>query len=195
MNAAWKIFSENGYERTSMDSVVALCGGSKATLYSHFNSKEELLREIILDRTSELASSVYEPFDEDGEVTEQLQKFGERYLNLLLNTDIIELYRLATAQGSCSEFGRAVYERGFKMEWCAVSTYLKKKIPPEKFLHGGEWTAATQLKGLLDGEMVMRRLWGVVKKVDQEEITRIAKTAITAFLRIYAPDQVSADNN
>ncbi len=186
MQAAWKIFSENGYERTSMDSVVALCGGSKATLYSHFSSKEELLREIILDRTSELATGVYEPFDEDGDMEEQLQKFGERYLNLLLNTDIIELYRLATAQGSCTEFGRAVYERGFKMEWCAVSSYLKKKIPAERFFPGGEWTAATQLKGLLDGEIVMRRLWGVVKEVDQEDIASIAKTAITAFLRIYA---------
>jgi AcrR family transcriptional regulator len=43
---AAEMFDELGYERASMSAIAARVGGSKATLYRYFMSKEELLRAV-----------------------------------------------------------------------------------------------------------------------------------------------------
>ncbi len=42
---ALDIFRKEGFERASMSQIAAQVGGSKATLYNYFSSKEELLLE------------------------------------------------------------------------------------------------------------------------------------------------------
>lgn len=191
MDAAWKIFSEQGYERTSLDAVVALCGGSKSTIYSYFGSKEELLSEILFSRISESAANVYVEFNDEIPFADQLRRFGRRYLAFLLNSDLLEIYRLAAAEGSNLKFGCQVYERGFKAEWIRIGKDLRKKIPADRLMADGEcgeWIAAMQLKALIDSEMILSRLWGAVKEVEPEVIEVMVNRAVEAFLRIYVPE-------
>ena len=44
---ATELLEERGYERTSMSEIAARVGGSKATLYAYFHSKEQLLRAVL----------------------------------------------------------------------------------------------------------------------------------------------------
>ena len=44
LEAARRLFAEVGYEAASMDLVAKTAGVSKATLYAHFESKEEYCR-------------------------------------------------------------------------------------------------------------------------------------------------------
>jgi AcrR family transcriptional regulator len=44
LTAAANLFAAKGYSSATMSDVVAVVGGSKATLYRHFPSKEALLR-------------------------------------------------------------------------------------------------------------------------------------------------------
>ncbi len=45
---ALDLFREVGFEAASMSQIAARVGGSKATLYNYFSSKEELLLERVL---------------------------------------------------------------------------------------------------------------------------------------------------
>lgn len=47
LDVAAQAFQELGFERTSMSGICARVGGSKATLYNYFPSKEELFFEVI----------------------------------------------------------------------------------------------------------------------------------------------------
>ncbi|ADQ14295.1 TetR/AcrR family transcriptional regulator [Halanaerobium hydrogeniformans] len=47
LNSAVKVFSENNYHAASMAMIAEEAGVSKGTLYWHFDSKEELFREIV----------------------------------------------------------------------------------------------------------------------------------------------------
>lgn len=47
LNAALKLFSERGYDGTSMSDVANLLGITKAALYKHYKSKQEILDSII----------------------------------------------------------------------------------------------------------------------------------------------------
>ena len=48
LNAALALFSERGIEATSMDSIAAASGVSKATIYNHWADKEALLMEVMI---------------------------------------------------------------------------------------------------------------------------------------------------
>jgi AcrR family transcriptional regulator len=48
LHAALALFSERGIEATSMDSIAAASGVSKATIYNHWADKEALLLEVML---------------------------------------------------------------------------------------------------------------------------------------------------
>ena len=60
---------ELGYERTSMSEIAARLGGSKATLYSYFPSKEELFFGVVqLKVGGELEPALLELPSRAGEV-------------------------------------------------------------------------------------------------------------------------------
>jgi AcrR family transcriptional regulator len=47
VQVATRAFLENGYAATSMSAIADELGGSKATLWAHFSSKEELFAAVI----------------------------------------------------------------------------------------------------------------------------------------------------
>ena len=53
IDAALEVFKEVGYERASMAEISARAGGSKATLYNYFKSKEELFSAAMLEAVVE----------------------------------------------------------------------------------------------------------------------------------------------
>ena len=58
INAAEKIFSNNGFEQTTMDNVANQAELSKATLYSYFKSKEELYFAVCICGQRQLYSMI-----------------------------------------------------------------------------------------------------------------------------------------
>lgn len=51
---ALELFTEHGYERTSLREIAEQLGVTKAALYYHFRSKEELVESFLEDRFAEL---------------------------------------------------------------------------------------------------------------------------------------------
>ena len=47
VDVASELFEEHGFERTSMSMISERLGGSKATLYGYFKSKEQLLAAVL----------------------------------------------------------------------------------------------------------------------------------------------------
>lgn len=191
MDAAWQIFAEQGYERTTMEAIIDVCGGSKATIYSYFNSKEHLFLEASLARASELSAVAFRDFPEHDGTARALLALGTSYLRFYLNSDLVEVFRLAVAEGKRLRFGAMLYEKCFKTSWGKVADYLDRRLEPQRLLPGGGWTAAMHLRGLLDGDILMQRSWGVRSDLSQTEAERAALSAVTAFLRIYAPHDLT----
>jgi len=62
---AARLFSSDGVERTSMAAVAAECGYSKALLYHYYESKEELLFDIVSRHLALLQSTVAEAAEQE----------------------------------------------------------------------------------------------------------------------------------
>jgi AcrR family transcriptional regulator len=57
LDAALKLFSQNGFERTTMDQIAREAGASTKTIYARFSNKEEVLHAVVhrlVERTIEV---------------------------------------------------------------------------------------------------------------------------------------------
>lgn len=60
---AYELFITKGYENTSVDEIIAKAGIAKGTYYYHFESKEQMLEDVVnmmIDRSVERAKKVVE---------------------------------------------------------------------------------------------------------------------------------------
>ena len=63
VSAAWQLFHEKGYNKTTVDDIIALSGTSKGSFYYYFNTKDELLNSLadILDEFYEDLEKTMDP--------------------------------------------------------------------------------------------------------------------------------------
>lgn len=75
VNAAWKLFYEQGYENTSVEEIVDESGTSRGSFYHYFDGKEKLLSSL-----SSLFDNKYEELE--GTLTDEMTSFEKlMYLN------------------------------------------------------------------------------------------------------------------
>jgi AcrR family transcriptional regulator len=83
LDLAVQVFTERGYDGTSMGDLAQASGLSKSSLYHHFDSKEQLLR-AALDRAVEpLFAVVDEPSARSGRAIDRLEHVVRREVQVL----------------------------------------------------------------------------------------------------------------
>ena len=99
IEAAGKCFLEQGLAATSMDEVARRAGVSKQTVYSHFQSKEDLFQAVIAGKCRRYTLETTEmPGDRDLE--SGLLDFTRRYLDLVLDPQVVAMTRQLIAQST-----------------------------------------------------------------------------------------------
>ena len=98
-DAARALFLAQGYARTSMDAITAEAGVSKQTLYAYFDSKDDLLKAIVVDVQSAIpAPPALNAPRNRGELRTALIAFGEALIGGLLREETIALLRLMVGE-------------------------------------------------------------------------------------------------
>ena len=194
IDVAAAVFREQGYERASMSEISARLGGSKATLYSYFKSKEELMGAVMSNLNAENASAVFATLserilhhmDEVADLRERLERFGIAFGTLAFNPDVIALRRMVISQGDREGFSQIFYERGPRMGFLLLAAFLEGYMKEGKLRKEDPWAAAMQLKGLIECEYFDQRMCGYLKEVTPEMIRAAAKRGVDVFWRAYA---------
>jgi len=73
LEAALKLFSEHGFERTSVATIAVRANVGKGTVYLYFSNKEEILMAIVETGLTELIG-LFKKLTQSGSYSEQLQK-------------------------------------------------------------------------------------------------------------------------
>src|SRR3974390_1875690 len=99
IQAAAEVFREVGFDRASMSDIRKRVGGSKATLYNYFPSKEKLFFEVMHHvKESELEASTGEMDAETDDLKRELVHFGLKFMTVLYSPESIAVRRLAIAE-------------------------------------------------------------------------------------------------
>jgi TetR/AcrR family transcriptional regulator, mexJK operon transcriptional repressor len=184
---AQQVFAVNGYAGTSMSLIATRVGGSKGTLYNYFRSKEELFVAVVERKCALIQQMLNKAeMESGGDLRATLTNFGERFVELLLNDESIETFRLATAEASrFPEIGRTIYQSGVRQNLRRTSEFLQHarnagQLKPDTDV----LIAAEQFLELCMAGIHRRRLWNVAKPT-VEDIRANVANAVSTFMRAF----------
>jgi AcrR family transcriptional regulator len=188
LESAYRLFRTQGFDGTSMADITSQVGGSKATLYSHFPSKEELFVECMMAALENYMSDTLKHLDASRRDPEAaLRNFGASVLNFICSAEQVEVRRLMIAEAPRSGTGKLFFDKltalraqiSSFLDACMVSGLLRLDDPD---------LAADHLGALLEAEVLEPLLLNVRDAApDEEETALAAQRAVAAFLRAYAP--------
>ncbi len=188
LKAAAEVFREIGFERASMSEIRARVGGSKATLYNYFPSKEKLFFEVMYQAKELELGAITAGLNPDADDLKlELQQFGQPLVRALYSPEAIAIRRLAIAESGNSDIGKVVFEGSGLLMEKQVAEFLKKVMKRGLLRTADAKTAAIHLLNLLESEFLQRTLLGVMEAVKPEAVKGAVRRAVDAFLSGYAP--------
>ena len=188
LDTAYGLFRAHGFEKTSMAEISARVGGSKATLYSYFASKEELFVECVMSVLQNYMSETLKYLDTAGsDPARALVRFGAGVLRFICSPEQVEVRRMVIAEAVRSGTGKLFFAKLAALR-AQVSAFLLECMSAGTLRNDDPELAADHLGALLEAEVLEPLLLHVRDDSPQEEeIERAAGRAIATFLRAYAP--------
>ncbi|TKJ80312.1 TetR/AcrR family transcriptional regulator [Pseudomonas sp. CFBP13509] len=195
--AASQVFQGAGFEGASMGEIAALVGGSKATLYGYFSSKEELFVAAMNEEAVKEFEPVFGTLDKEVEdLQETLQVCGEHVLEFLCSATRIQTRRAIIAESGRSTIGKRFHELGPKVGIKRTAEFLERQMTLGNLRRSDPLLAAAQLTALLECETVTPLMLGIKEKLTKSEIKGSVERAVKTFLAAYAtshqPTETSA---
>lgn len=197
IKTAAEVFREVGYDRASMSEIAARVGGSKATLYSYFTSKEELLLAVVTgmagaasqDILEQKTSGVLASLAPSEHFHAQLERLVMAQLSVVTSPDMLALRRLVQARGGGRGVSQVFFERGPKQLYLRVAAFLEQGMKDGHLRHADPWIAAMHLKGLIEAEYIDRLMVGDIVTITPKMIRDAALRAVDVFWRAYGSGQ------
>jgi AcrR family transcriptional regulator len=210
--AAKAVFEEMGFEQATMSEITARVGGSKATLYRYFDSKEALFGELVSRSAQEHGGQLADLFgerpcaaigpglppdamevlallDPKQDVEVSLKGFGERVLRTFFTPQKFAMRRMViAASGNNPEVGRTFYENGPGKGMKLVASYFEAVMKAGKLRMADPHVAASQFRALLDCELEERGLMNALPEFDDAQVVATVARAVDTFMRAYRPD-------
>ena len=187
VDAAFEVFSEVGFAQASMSEIAARAGVSKATLYSYFESKEQMFAEFMGAGAQLGVAEVFERLKTALPVRASLVSFGKHYLTEVLKPQLLAVRRLANHEGGRSNLGALFYESGPKLGWEWVADFLQHLIDAGQMRSCNPAIAAAHLRGLYEAELLDLCLFGVPTDTSARNIAKVVQRAVDVFMAAYGP--------
>lgn len=185
LNIAKQLFIERGFENTSMSEISSRVGGSKATLYNYFSSKEEMFVAVMESFGEEKIANAFLSMDPDADIRSELQQMGYHYLSFILEPEVMAIRIMALHEASRSDIGRQFYAQGPERGWRLIQEYLEGQGTRLRLQIPDLRICAMHLTGLLEAEVVEPCALGVIPVPEPEQLRQIVARAVSAFLTIY----------
>jgi AcrR family transcriptional regulator len=188
LETAHRLFRAQGFEKTSIAEITAQVGGSKATIYSHFPSKEELFVECMMAAAANYMLGTFKHLDASrADPGVALRSFGASFLNFICSPEQLEVRRLMIAEAARSGTGKLFFDKISALR-AHVSAFLSACMASGTLRHDDPDLAADHLGALLEAEILEPLLLHVREgSPAPEEIALVVQRAVAAFLRAYAP--------
>jgi AcrR family transcriptional regulator len=177
---AAELFEELGYERTSMSAISARLGGSKATLYGYFRSKEELLRAALEHDVDEEAERLMHEFLAEKDLRSGLIRLGIAWLSG-------HQARSATIRTIANHpIAKEFYDDVLRPAWQRLADRFAAMMKEGRLKFADPWITAMHWKGLNEWDLLEKHLLCAEVSEDPNSIVTAATAAADAFLQVYA---------
>ena len=182
---AAELFLQRGYEATSMAEICSRVGGSKATLYGYFKSKEELFLSVMKMLAEERMSQAYARLVPGGDLRAALCAFAENYMQVILGPDLMAMRGIIAGELVRAGAAQQFYDAGPRQGWRRVAAYLEEEMAAGRLRRADAWIAAMQLLSLVQAEYQQAFMIGVVSEEDTALLAERVARGVEVFLAWY----------
>jgi AcrR family transcriptional regulator len=187
IGAAFELFMQKGYARTSTLEIATRARISKRDLYASFAGKPAILLACISHRAARmrLASDLPAPHTTHV-LAATLTAFGTTVLLEVGHPQVVAMFRLAIAEAvHAPEVARTLMDdrtvnRG------AIAALMAEAVSAGVLVQGDPRQMMEDYFGLLWGDLMISRLLNTAAAPKRTEAERRARGATTAFLKLYA---------
>ncbi|MDX1974780.1 MAG: TetR/AcrR family transcriptional regulator [Rickettsiales bacterium] len=186
--AAKAQFMRHGFDRASMDAIALEAGVSKLTIYTHFGSKDELFKAMIVEKCQEFKlNHGYEQLLALP-LKDALMQIGLRFTQLMYEKEVIALNRIIISESAEKpKISQLLYEAGPKPSAAALADFLRWHHH-KRHLQLPQIEAATQhFFSLLKGERHFTVMMNIQKPPTEKERRAHVADCVALFMRAYAP--------
>lgn len=180
------IFLEKGYEATSMAEIAAAVGGSKATLYAYFSSKDELFEAFVICEVERRAAMITALPLNASNPAGALGEVGRGLLKVLFDETVDALERIVLHEVlQFPALGKVFYETGPEAAKARIATYLKEATAAGRLAVDDPDMAAEHFILLCQAKLVQPFRFRVRKAPRKSEIDEVVDAATAMFMKAY----------
>ncbi len=189
IGAAFHLLMERGYAGTNTLEIATRAKVSKRELYAHFGSKRGILLHMIAMGAARMQLPLRLPEPRDRrQLDATLADFGATVLREISSPVVMAIYRLALIEAERSpDVARALDSAGRDANRNALADLLRGAQAQGLIGAGEPMTIAGQFFALLQGDLVVRLMLGLVKPPSPAEAAARARTATDALFVLYPP--------
>ncbi len=189
LEAARHIFLEQGYGNTSMDAVAKRAGVSKATLYVHFENKEQLFGEVVHVARSGLREAIAAiAEDEQTDPAETLRLIGEQFLRFVTTPGVLTLFRAVIGETQrFPQLGSTIYQAGSNDMLDSIADCIARATARGLLTVPDATLAAAQFIALTKSDLHLRCLLDTSFRANEVDIERNVAAAVAVFMSHYGP--------
>ena len=188
LDAAFRVFAEQGYDQAGVDTIAAEAGVAKATIYNHFGDKQSLLREIIAaeaDRALAEHLAIVEDLSDTGDLRATLEDVGYRLLDRYFDERTVWYRRLLAAEiTQLPDLLDIVRGRAADRIMGALADRLARLALAGRLRSDDPVLAADQFWALLVSPAEVRSRMGT-RRVPEAELRTVARQGVDTFLRAF----------
>jgi len=188
LDAAMRLFSAHGYVGTTMDMVVAEAGGSKATLYKHFPTKEDLVSGL-MERVADTVSNDMDRDPEDSTLplADELTAIARATCQGVWSPAAAAVLRLCLGEyGRFPELAHTVWNVGPARTYANFRALLVERQRRGELDIDDPQIAAEQFLSGLVGHLQLKIAFGMADPPTQPEIDARVDATVRTFLARYA---------
>jgi TetR/AcrR family transcriptional regulator, mexJK operon transcriptional repressor len=176
------LFLKKGYDNVSIDEIIGVVGGSKATIYAWFGGKEGLFEAVVRQECRDVTMAIH--VDAAGSLEAQLTEIGQSFLAMVLSPPILEFHRLMVSIGrTFPEVGRLFYETGPASAYQIVATWIAKQQKEGRIIEEDPYRLAVLFLDMLIGEHQLSWLTAVPRAARRDKVNETVQIAVKVFLR------------
>lgn len=185
---AEQLFLQNGFANTSVNAIVREAGGSLATLYAEFGSKESLFESVLSERAARFFPEERSAPKQSLDAQTELRALATQMLKRMLSDDGLAVYRLAVHEAPrFPALRKALLEVGMPGLLDRTARYLqaladRNAVRIESSSEAGQ-LAASRFIALVQGQIVFSAACGGT--ISARARTAHVNDAVDAFLRMY----------
>jgi TetR/AcrR family transcriptional repressor of mexJK operon len=185
---AEQLFLQHGFANTSVNAIVREAGGSLATLYAEFGSKEALFESVLSERAARFFPEERSASRKTLDAETELRALATHMLKRMLSDDGLAVYRIAVHEAPrFPALRKALLEVGMPGLLDRTARYLRgladRGVLAIDESDEAVRLAASRFIALVQGQLVFRAACG--GGISARTRTNHVNDTVTAFLRMY----------